>query len=699
MKSIYISATEPRSGKSIFALGLMSLFKRRVNRVGFFKPISNNPISSPDEDVVMIKQLFDLSPSIEELSPLHIEQVGKLLASGGEEELATKVLHSFNKISNQYEAIVVEGTDYVGTLASLELDINAIISKTIDAPVLMVASGENRSNIEIIESVSAAKESFDEKGCELIGVVVTKVDKDILDATTTILSKELGFKGIDLLGVLPFDELLGRPRMQEIATKLNAEIVHGKKFLNNLVVQTRVAAMTIGNALDRFEDGMLLIIPADREGMIIAAMISRVATTYPNIAGIILCGDFSPSESVLKLIEGLSGFNIPIIKVHWDTFNTAIRVSEMTVSLYAEDTEKISIVFRDIQRHVTREKVYHLLDMKREPRTTPIVFLNGLIERARSNKKIIVLPEGSEERTLKAATKILSDDVAEIILLGDENEINDAATRVDGKIDRATIINPMNSPMLDKYAAEYVEIRKHKGMNYDHARDVMMDSIYFGTMMVNLGDADGLVSGALHTTRNTIKPAFQIIKTKSNGSIVSSVFFMCLEDRVLVYGDCAVNPKSNAEQLADIAITSAKTSKAFGFDPKVAMLSYSTGTSGIGPEVEKVKEATRIVMEKEPNLQVEGPIQYDAAISPITARAKMPESLVAGKANVLIFPDLNSGNTAYKAVQGSAKLIAVGPVLQGLNRPVNDLSRGCRVDDIVYTIAITAIQAVGINDA
>jgi len=371
----------------------------------------------------------------------------------------------------------------------------------------------------------------------------------------------------------------------------------------------------------------------------------------------------------------------------------------MTVSLYAEDTEKISIVFRDIQRHVTREKVYHLLDMKREPRTTPIVFLNGLIERARSNKKIIVLPEGSEERTLKAATKILSDDVAEIILLGDENEINDAATRVDGKIDRATIINPMNSPMLDKYAAEYVEIRKHKGMNYDHARDVMMDSIYFGTMMVNLGDADGLVSGALHTTRNTIKPAFQIIKTKSNGSIVSSVFFMCLEDRVLVYGDCAVNPKSNAEQLADIAITSAKTSKAFGFDPKVAMLSYSTGTSGIGPEVEKVKEATRIVMEKEPNLQVEGPIQYDAAISPITARAKMPESLVAGKANVLIFPDLNSGNTAYKAVQGSAKLIAVGPVLQGLNRPVNDLSRGCRVDDIVYTIAITAIQAVGINDA
>ena len=699
MKNIYISATEPRSGKSIFALGLMNLFKRRVSHVGFFKPISNNPVSSADEDVVMIKQLFNLDPSVEDLSPLHIEQASKLLASGGEEELATKVLHSFSKVSPQYDAMVIEGTDYVGTLASLELDINAIISKTLDAPVLMVASGENRSIVEIVESVSAAKESFDEKSCELIGVVVTKVDKEILNETTTSLSKEFGYRGIDLLGVLPFDELLGRPRMKEIAEKLNAEVIHGQGFLNNLVIQPRVAAMTIGKALDRFEDGVLLIIPADREGMIIAAMISRVATTYPNVAGIILCGDYSPSDSVLKLIAGLSGFNIPIVKVPWDTFKTTIKVNEMSVSLYAEDTEKISIVFRDIQRHVTRDKVYHLLDMKREPRTTPIVFLNGLVERARSKKKTIVMPEGSEERTLKAVEKILSDDVAEIVLLGDEKSIHDAATRVDATVDGATIINPLYSPMLDKYAAEYVELRKHKGMNFDHACDVMMDSIYFGTMMVHLGDADGLVSGAMSTTRNTIKPAFQIIKTKANVSIVSSVFFMCLEDHVLVYGDCAVNPNPNAEQLADIAITSAQTSKAFGFNPKIAMLSYSTGASGIGPEVEKVIMATNIVMENAPDLQVEGPIQYDAAISPATARAKMPESLVAGKANVLIFPDLNSGNTAYKAVQGSARSLAVGPVLQGLNRPVNDLSRGCRIDDIVYTIAITSIQASGIDDA
>jgi len=693
VKSIYISATEPRSGKSTVAVGLMNLLKRRVDRVGYIKPISNSPVGVMDEDVEMIQRLFKTDVTDEDINPLHINEAGQLLSAGKDDELLTRVLRAYNKVAAQSDTIVVEGTDYSGTLAALELDINADISNTLDSPVLMVASGEGRTTAGIIGQVSAAKESLDEKGCDFIGVVVTKVDIGIIDRVTATLEKELDRHGIKLLGVLPYNDLLGKPRLGEIARKLNAKVMYGREYLKNLAGEPRVAAMMIGNALERFKDGMLLITPGDREDMILTAMISRVATTYPNISGIVLCGGLEPADSIKRLIGGLSGFNIPIVQVPWDTFETAIRVDKMPVSLYAGDTEKVKAVFRDIQRYMNRDEVYRLLDLKRIPKTTPIVFLNGLLERAYSNRKRIVLPEGNDERTLKAASRVLDQGVAEIILIGEEEVIRDAANRADAKIEHATCIDPAQSDFLDKYAETYYNLRKYKGLPEAEARDTMTDPIYFGTMMVHLGDADGLVSGAVHTTRHTITPSFQIIKTKPGISLVSSVFFMCLEDRILVYGDCAINPNPTAEQLADIAVSSAQTSKAFGFEPMIAMLSYSTGTSGVGPEVEHVKEATALVHKKAPDLKVEGPIQYDAAISPDTARTKLPESLVAGRANIFIFPDLNSGNTAYKAVQRSAKAIAIGPVLQGLNKPVNDLSRGCKVEDIVYTIAITAIQA------
>lgn len=693
MKSLYISATEPRSGKSVVALGLMNLFKRRVDRVGFMKPISNNPTGTADEDVEMIRRLFDVSKELEHLNPVHIDEAGRMLADGDTDGLLTRILRAYNQIAKQADVIVVEGTDYTGTLTALELDINADISKTLDAPVLMVASGEHRSKDGIVELITAAKESFDEKGCDFIGVVVTKVDIGIIDRLSAALENELSKYEIELLGVIPYNDVLGRPRMGEIARKLNAKVMYGHDYLHNLATNPRVAAMTIGNALTRFTDGIMIITPGDREDMLIAAMVSRVATTYPNISGILLCGGLEPADSVKKLIGGLSGFNIPILQVPFDTYESAVKINNMPVSLYAGDTEKVKLVFRDIQRYVDQVELYRILDIKRTPKTTPLVFLTGLLDRARSNRKRIVLPEGDEERTLKAAAKVLSEDVADIILLGNEDTIREAANRTDVKIEKATIIDPTKSSFLEKYSETYYEYRKHKGMSKDHAHDTITDPIYFGTMMVHLGDADGLVSGAVHTTRHTITPAFQIIKTKPGTSLVSSVFFMCLEDRVLVYGDCAVNPNPTAEQLADIAISSAETAQAFGFDPLIAMLSYSTGASGVGPEVERVKDATALVKEKNPELKVEGPIQYDAAISPSTAKTKLPDSLVAGKANIFIFPDLNSGNTAYKAVQRSAHVIAVGPVLQGLNKPVNDLSRGCLVEDIVYTIAITAIQA------
>ncbi|NQU04828.1 MAG: phosphate acetyltransferase [Calditrichaeota bacterium] len=693
MKSLYISSTEPRSGKSVVAVGLMKLLQRRVDKIGFIKPIGNAVGDTLDEDVELIRILFKLNHKPEVINPLSIEEAKVILSESGDDKLLTKILKAYDQISKDSDIVVVEGTDYSGALSALEFDINADISKTLDAPVLMVASGQDRSVEDIVSQVIVAKESFDEKGCDFIGVIVTKVAEKEHKYITKGLEKEFPKHGITLLGVIPSIDILSSPRLGEIARKLNAKIMYGKECLHNLAGSPRVAAMSIGNALARFEDGMLLIMPGDREDMILSAMVSRVAVTYPNISGMILCGGLEPSDSIKKLIGGLTGFNIPILQIDDDTFSTTVKVHQMPVSLYAGDTEKIDTVFRAIREHVERDEVYRLLELKRTPKTTPLVFLNGLLERARSDKKRIVLPEGNEERTLKAVSRVLADGVAEIILIGKEDEIREAANRANAKIDDATIIDPVNSDALERYGQAYYELRKHKGIDADHAKDVVTDPIYFGTMMVHLMDADGLVSGAVHTTRHTISPAFQIIKTIPNTSLVSSVFFMCLPDRVYVYGDCAVNPNPDAGQLADIAISSAETAKAFGFDPMVAMLSYSTGSSGVGPEVEFVKEATDFVKSRAPGLKVDGPMQYDAAVSESTARSKMPDSPVAGRANIFIFPDLNAGNMAYKAVQRSAKAIAVGPILQGLNKPVNDLSRGCLVEDIVYTIAITAIQA------
>ncbi|MFH0765574.1 MAG: phosphate acetyltransferase [Calditrichota bacterium] len=693
MKSLYISATEPRSGKSAVALGLMNLLKHRVDRVGFIKPIGYSSGRGVDEDVEMVRRLFKIEDEPENINPLTIDEAREMLSAGNTDGLLTRVLRAYHKISAQYDITVVEGTDYTGALAALELDINADISKTLDAPVIMVASGEGRTGEDIISQIAAAKESLDVKGCDLIGVVVTKIELGLVDRIAPVLEKGLTQHNIELLGVIPYDHILGRPRMGEIARKIGAKVMFGHAYMHNLVSSTRVAAMTVGNALERFKDGMLLITPGDREDLLLAAMVSRVATTYANISGIILTGGLEPADSVKRLIGGLSGFNIPVLQVPYDTFDTAIKINSMPVTLYAGDHEKVEAVYRLIQRWVKREKLWRLLELERTPKTTPIVFLNNIIERASSSRKRIVMPEGDEERTLKAVSRILAENVADIILLGKEQAIVEAANRVDAKIDKAAIIDPAQNSFLDRYSQVYYELRKHKGINPDHARDTMTDPIYFGTMMVHLGDADGLVSGAVHTTRHTITPAFQIIKTRPGISLVSSVFFMCLEDRVLVYGDCAVNPNPTAEELADIAVSSADTARSFGFDPLIAMLSYSTGVSGVGPEVERVKVATDLVRSKRADLQVEGPIQYDAAISPETAKTKLPESHIAGRANIFIFPDLNAGNTAYKAVQRSAHAIAVGPVLQGLNKPVNDLSRGCLVEDIVYTICITAIQA------
>ncbi len=448
------------------------------------------------------------------------------------------------------------------------------------------------------------------------------------------------------------------------------------------------------NILVRLTEGAAVVVAGDRSEVLLGVLMAHNAETFPKLSGIILNGGFEISPTIDRLIAGME-IDLPIVATDCNTFETALRITRTRGKLSENTQRKIDIALSRFDEHVDADRLTEVLDMAPGDVVTPLMFEYQLIDRARSDRKHIVLPEGEDDRILRAASTLLQRKAADLTILGDEEEIRGRADRLDLDIDAAAIISPNNPEMVERFATEYAQLRAHKGMTIERAREVVTDVSYFGTMMVHLGLADGMVSGAAHTTAHTIRPSFEVIKTTPDVSIVSSVFLMALEDRVLVYGDCAVNPNPTAEQLADIAISSARTAAQFGIDPRIAMLSYSTGESGSGEDVDRVREATRLVKERRPDLLVEGPIQYDAAADASVARTKMPESQVAGQATVFIFPDLNTGNNTYKAVQRSAGAVAIGPVLQGLRKPINDLSRGALVKDIVNTVAITVIQAQG----
>jgi phosphate acetyltransferase len=452
--------------------------------------------------------------------------------------------------------------------------------------------------------------------------------------------------------------------------------------------------MNLPNFLERMQDGDLIITPGDRADIILGCLAASVSDTSPNISGLLLTGGIPPDRQVKRLIEGFKDKSpLTIFSVNTDTYNTAMNAGAVRAALTPENDRKIASALGLFETHVDVSELENRIKVLRSSRVTPIMFEYELIERAKADRQHIVLPEGEDERILRAGEILLRRNVAQLTLLGNSESIHQKIGTLGLNLENIQIIDPSRSELRERYAAVYHDLRKHKGTSEQMALDTMTDVSYFGTMMVHSGDAGGMVSGAIHTTGETIRPALQIIRTRPGVSIVSSVFFMCLADRVLVYGDCAVNPEPNAEQLADIAVSSAETAAIYGVEPRVAMCSYSTGESGKGGDVDKVREATRLAKEKRPDLKIEGPIQYDAAVDAGVAKTKLPASEVAGRATVFIFPDLNTGNNLYKAVQRSARAVAIGPVLQGLNKPVNDLSRGCTIADIVNTVAITAIQA------
>ena len=695
-KAIYIATSEANSGKSIVALGLMRMLLGKTAKVGYFRPIIDDvKKGKKDNHINTIISHFNLNIHPNDAYAFTRSEFINKRNEGKEGEIFDKIIEKYKNLEEKNDFMLVEGTDFSGEGTAIELDANILIAKNLGIPAVIVSSGVGKTLEEFVNGVHIAYDSFKEKEVEVIAVIGNKVQEKNIEIAKAGIEKNLP-KDI-FVSIIPLITSLSNPTMKEVAKAIDAKILFGNDHINNQSSKFIVGAMQLRNYLGHLCENCLIITPGDRADIILGALQANISSNYPNIAGIVLTGGITPEKPIVKLIEGLSQI-VPILTVKEGTFSVANKIGAIRSHMYAENKEKIITSLDTFDKYVEVEKLNEKLITFKNDSITPRMFQYNLLKRARQQRKHIVLPEGNDDRIITAAARLVQMDIVDITVLGSRDEIANRIARLGLTVDikKFNIIDPVNSDYFKDFTNSLFEIRKNKGLTIDMAEDLMGDVSYFGTMMVHKGLADGMVSGAAHTTGHTILPALQFVKTKPGVSVVSSIFFMCLEDRVSVFGDCAINPNPNAEQLAEIAISSADSSINFGIDPKIAMLSYSSGASGKGADVDIVREATKIVKEKRPDLKVEGPIQYDAAVDATVGKSKMPNSEVAGQANVLIFPDLNTGNNTYKAVQRETGALAIGPMLQGLNKPVNDLSRGCTIDDIFNTVILTAIQAQGL---
>ncbi|HMQ29991.1 MAG TPA: phosphate acetyltransferase [Chloroflexaceae bacterium] len=695
-RSLYLAPLEPHAGTSLLSLGILDYVLRKTPRVAVFRPvIRDEAVARPDKTIELLLAHFRLDQGYETTYALRASEADELLAHNHLDQLLNRVIGAHQALAQRYDFVLCLGSDWGHDAPALELQLGPELARILDSPVLLLADGGVRSEDELAGALHQASAAFQSRGSAVIAMFVNKVEPERVAALSRSLAADLGLAP-DQVVAMPRDSVLGSPTMREVAEQLGGEVIYGQSQLDRQARRFMVIAMQMEHYLSRLSEHALLVTPGDRGEIILSAIMAHQSASYPPVAGLVLTAGERPAPALARLLDGLPAIP-PIIAVDSETYETATRLERVKSYITADNPAKIAAALQVCASHIdgpALERRYGRI----EPRgISPRLFLYTLAQRARADRKRIVLPEGEEERILRATAILVRDGIAEITLLGDPAVIRASVGRLglDLDLDRVELIDPATSPRFEPYSEELYRLRRDKGLTLEQARDVMLDVSFYGTMMVKVGHADGMVSGAVHTTAHTIRPAFQFVKTKPGIRVVSSVFFMCLEDRVLVYGDCAVNPRPNAEELADIAISSADTAQLFGVEPRIAMLSYSTGTSGSGEEVERVQAATALAQAKRPDLLIEGPLQYDAAVDPSVARTKMPGAKVAGRATVLIFPDLNTGNNTYKAVQRETGSIAVGPVLQGLNKPVNDLSRGALVEDIINTVAITAIQAQG----
>ncbi|MCU1570940.1 MAG: putative phosphate acetyltransferase [Naasia sp.] len=697
-KTVYITSVEGDTGKSTVALGVLDTLRGEVDRVGVFRPVAR---STAERDYVLelLLEHDGVELGYDECIGVSYDEVHV-----DPEAALSRIVERFKAVEEQCAAVVILGSDYTDVGTPTELAFNARVAANLGAPVILVLGGRTagggdrfgsapaRTADEIAQVAEVSTAELRAEHAALLAVVANRVDPAILSAVRFSVGLTVHDQAVPVW-VIPEDPLLVAPTMKNLMTATGGTLVQGDpSLLGRPVFGVVVAGMSMVNVLPRLTEGAVVVVPGDRVEVLLAALLAQASGTFPSLAGILLNGGFELPEQIERLLAGIE-VSLPIVSTPLGTYDTAVRVTRSRGRLAAESSAKYDQALALFERSVDRKALVDLLAVPHTGVVTPLMFEHQLLERARAAGSHIVLPEGDDDRILQAADKLLRRGVARLTILGEEVEVRARASGIGADISAAAVLSPFDPELRERFAVEYTRLRSHKGMTLDVARDVVTDVSYFGTMMVHLGLADGMVSGAAHTTAHTIRPSFEILKTKPGVSVVSSVFLMALADRVLVYGDCAVIPDPTSDQLADIALSSSLTAAQFGIEPRVAMLSYSTGASGAGADVEKVRAATELVRQRRPGLPVDGPIQYDAAADAAVARTKLPGSAVAGRATVFIFPDLNTGNNTYKAVQRSAGAVAIGPVLQGLSKPVNDLSRGALVQDIVNTVAITAIQA------
>ncbi|MFA6191437.1 MAG: phosphate acetyltransferase [Sulfurimonas sp.] len=688
IKSLFVSAQEKSAGTLFVSMGMMEILKRNLHRVAFFRPIIGSR-NIKDGDISFMLERYKLDMKYEEAYGFDVEYVESMIAQNEINELINELIIKFKKLESEYDFVLCEGIHKSFLTSTINYDLNIKIAQNFASPYINIINAQNLTAKEAYENILIENENFTSEGCTHFATFVNRLDSEKYSSLQHEL-KKYAFSTYLLKEVPELD----MPTIGDVINGLEAKaIVLRAEDVTRVIRGVKVAALTLDNFLDHVQEDDLVIVAADRSEIILGLLGALYSNNYPNITGIIFPFNMRAHPNIQKLIHGLDNISIPILSVETDTYETAKNISNIKPKLRVTSQRKIALALGLFNSTVDVKAVEAKIATAESTVLTPMMFEYKLFERARLNKKRIILTESSDERILRAAEIILRREVADIILIGREKEIRDNYMRLGLDLGHATIIDHQNSDYMKEFVDAFFDMRKAKGLTLQAAEDAMQHANYFSTMMVHLGYADGMVSGATHSTADTIRPALQIIKTTPGISIVSSVFFMCLSTKVLVYGDCAVNQDPNAEELAQIALSSAKTALAFGIEPRVAMLSYSTGESGSGADVEKVREATNRVKSKNPEMLIEGPIQYDAAIDKEVALAKLPNSEVAGNATVFIFPDLNTGNNTYKAVQRSSDAVAIGPILQGLNKPINDLSRGCVVEDIVNTVAITAIQA------
>ncbi|WP_328922478.1 phosphate acetyltransferase [Streptomyces griseoaurantiacus] len=684
-RSVYVTGIDRSDGRQVVELGVMELLTRRVDRVGVFRPLVHD---GPDRMFELLRSRFRLSQDATTVHGMDYHEASALQAERGTDELVSTLVDRFHRVARDYDVVLVLGTDFAATQLPDELALNARLANEFGAAVIPVVGGRGQSAESVLAETRNAHRAYQGLGCDVLAMVANRVERADRDLVAERLGPLLPVPGY----VLPEEPALSAPTVAQVVSALGATVVLGDDAgLARDALDFVFGGAMLPNLLPALTPGCLVVTPGDRADLVVGALAAHSAGTPP-IAGVLLTLDEVPSQEILTLADRLAP-GTPVVSVAEGSFPTAAELFSLEGKLNAATPRKAETAIGLFERHVDTADLLGRVSAPSTGRVTPMMFEHELLEQARSDKRRVVLPEGTEERVLHAAEVLLRRGVCELTLLGPVDTIRKKAADLGVDLADAQLVDPATSELRESFAQRYAAVRAHKGVTVELAYDVVSDVNYFGTLMVQEGLADGMVSGSVHSTAATIRPAFEIIKTRADARIVSSVFFMCLADKVLVYGDCAVNPDPDAEQLADIATQSAATAARFGVEPRIAMLSYSTGSSGSGADVDKVREATALVRARRPDLRIEGPIQYDAAVEPSVAATKLPGSEVAGQASVLIFPDLNTGNNTYKAVQRSAGAIAVGPVLQGLRKPVNDLSRGALVGDIVNTVAITAIQA------